>query len=180
VIRFHSRVPIADPRRVRAALVAALAAETAVYVVVHANHPRELTPAVREAIGRLSRAGIPLLSQTVLLRGVNDDAAVLEALFRDLVAMRVKPYYLHHPDLAPGTGHFRLAIDEGQRLAAGLRGPVSGLCQPTYVLDLPGGSGKVPLSPSAARPAEAPGQWIVTDPAGREHRYPPRANGDEP
>jgi lysine 2,3-aminomutase len=173
VIRFHTRVPIVDPRRIRPALVAALAAEKAVYVVVHANHPRELTPAVREAAGRLSRAGIALLAQTVLLRGVNDDAAVLEALFRGLVAMRVKPYYLHHPDLAPGTAHFRLGIEEGQRLAAALRGPVSGLCQPTYVLDLPGGYGKVPLAASAARPADEAGQWLVTDPAGREHRYPP-------
>ena len=106
VIRFHTRVPVAEPGRVRAELVAALAAEKAVYVVVHANHPRELTPAMREAVGRLVRAGIPVLSQSVLLRGVNDDAAVLEALFRGLVAMRVKPYYLHHPDLAPGTGSF--------------------------------------------------------------------------
>ena len=139
VIRFHTRVPVAEPRRVGDDLVRALASEKAVYVMVHANHPRELTPAMREAVGRLVRAGIPVLSQSVLLRGVNDDAAVLEALFRGLVAMRVKPYYLHHPDLAPGTGHFRLGIDEGQRLVGALRGRVSGLCQPTYVLDIPGG-----------------------------------------
>ncbi len=85
--------------------------------MVHANHPRELTPAAREAVTRLVRAGIPVLSQTVLLRGVNDDAAVLEALFRGLVAMRVKPYYLHHADLARGTAHFRTGIAAGQRLA---------------------------------------------------------------
>src|SRR5207245_11235505 len=106
----HTRVPVAEPRRVGAALIAALMAEKAVYVVVHANHPRELTPAMREAVGRITRAGIPVLSQSVLLRGVNDDAAVLEALFRGLVAMRVKPYYLHHPDLAPGTAPFRPCI----------------------------------------------------------------------
>ena len=123
------------------------------YVVVHANHPRELTPAMREAVGRLVRAGIPVLSQSVLLRGVNDDAAVLEALFRGLVAMRVKPYYLHHPDLAPGTGHFRLGIEDGPGGSCGaLRGRVSGLCQPTYVLDIPGGYGKVPIGPCAAAP----------------------------
>src|SRR5207302_1075731 len=132
VVRFHTRVPVVDPRRVRPALVAALAAEKAVYVVVQANHPRELTPAMRAAVGRLIRAGIPALSQSVLLRGVNDDAAVLEALFRGLVAMRVKPYYLHHPDLAPGTGHFRLGIAAGQALVGALRGRVSGLCQPSY------------------------------------------------
>ena len=152
MIRFHTRVPVAEPGRVRAALVEALTAEKAVYVVVHANHPRELTPAMRDAVGRLVRAGIPVLSQSVLLRGVNDDAAVLEALFRGLVAMRVKPYYLHHPDLAPGTGHFRLGIDEGRRLVGALRGRVSGLCQPSYVLDIPGGWGKVPVAASAARP----------------------------
>ena len=176
VIRFHTRVPVADPRRVGAALVAALNADKAVYVVVHANHPRELTPAMREAVGRLARAGIPVLSQSVLLRGVNDDAAVLEALFRGLVAMRVKPYYLHHPDLAPGTGHFRLGIDEGQRLVGALRGVVSGLCQPSYVLDIPNGYGKVPIAACAVRPGERPGCWLVEDPTGREHRYPPQSH----
>src|SRR6185437_15348364 len=145
VIRFHTRVPVADPRRVGASLVAALAADKAVYVVVHANHPRELTPAMRAAVGRLVRAGIPVLSQSVLLRGVNDDASVLEALFRGLVAMRVKPYYLHHPDLAPATAHFRLGVAEGRRLVGALRGRVSGMCQPSYVLDIPGGWGKVPV-----------------------------------
>ena len=173
VVRFHTRVPVVDPRRVRPGLVAALAAEKAVYVVVHANHPRELTDTVRGAIGRLTRAGIPVLSQSVLLRGVNDDPAVLEALFRGLVAMRVKPYYLHHPDLARGTAHFRLGIEEGQRLIGALRGRVSGLCQPSYVLDIPGGHGKVPIGPHYATPGPAPEQWLVEDPAGRRHRYPP-------
>jgi len=173
VIRFHTRVPVAAPRRVRPALVAALRVDKAVYVVIHANHPRELTPAMRGAVGRLVRAGIPVLSQSVLLRGVNDDPAVLEALFRGLVAMRVKPYYLHHPDLAPGTAHFRLDIGAAQRLVAALRGRVSGLCQPTYVLDIPGGRGKVPLLPGAATPAATPGRWHVVDPAGDTHLYPP-------
>ena len=172
VIRFHTRVPVAEPKRVGAALVAALAAEKALYVVIHANHPRELTRGMREAVGRLVRAGIPVLSQSVLLRGVNDDPAVLEALLRGLVAMRVKPYYLHHPDLARGTGHFRLGIDEGRNLVGALRGRVSGLCQPSYVLDIPGGYGKVSVAASAARPGE-PGCWIIEDPTGRKHRYPP-------
>ncbi len=146
VIRFHTRVPIVDPRRAAPRLVAALAAQKAVWVVVHANHPRELTPAAREAVTRLVRAGIPVLSQTVLLRGVNDDAAVFESLFRGLVAMRAKPYYLHHADLARGTAHFRTGIAAGQRLAQALRGRISGLCQPIYVLDIPGGYGKVPIA----------------------------------
>ena len=179
VIRFHTRVPVADSRRVRPALVVALAAQKAVYVVIHANHPRELTDPVRQSVGRLVGAGIPVLSQSVLLRGVNDDPAILEALFRGLVAMRVKPYYLHHPDLARGTGHFRVGIDEGQRLIGALRGRVSGLCQPTYVLDIPGGYGKVPLAASAARPAREPGRWTITDGDGTAHPYPPMSDGKD-
>jgi lysine 2,3-aminomutase len=171
VIRFHTRVPIVDPRRVNAALVAALDSDKAVYVVIHANHPRELTDAAKAAAKRLTRAGIPLLSQSVLLRGVNDDAAVLEELFRRLVAMRVKPYYLHHPDLARGTGHFRGDIADGQQLMRTLRGRVSGLCQPTYVLDIPGGHGKVPIGPCWLRRDGE--HWVVEDSAGVRHRYPP-------
>jgi lysine 2,3-aminomutase len=199
VIRFHTRIPVVDPGRVTSALVEALAAEKAVYVVIHANHPRELTPHAREAVLRLSRAGIPLLSQTVLLRGVNDDGGVLEALFRALVAMRVKPYYLHHADLARGTSHFRTGIAAGQRLVRSLRGRVSGLCQPTYVMDIPGGYGKVPIAPCAIAPgaiapgAIAPGAvtpgavtpsgssdgWIVEDGAGVRHAYPPNPGDGE-
>ena len=177
VIRFHTRVPVIDPRRVTPALVQALAAEKAVYVVVQANHPRELTPRGREALTRLSRAGIPLLSQTVLLRGVNDDAAVLEALLRGLVAMRVKPYYLHHADLARGTAHFRTGIAAGQRLVRSLRGHISGLCQPTYVLDIPGGYGKVPIGPCAVSAGGEAGGRTVEDPAGVQHAYPPDPEG---
>jgi lysine 2,3-aminomutase len=176
VIRFHTRVPVVDPQRVGAALVRALGAEKAVYVVVHANHPRELTEAAKSAVTRLTRAGIPLLSQTVLLRGVNDDAPILEELFRKLVAMRVKPYYLHHPDLARGTGHFRGTIEEGQALMRELRRRASGLCQPTYVLDIPGGHGKVPIGPCWLR--RDGDNWVVEDREGAHHAYPPRS-GDE-
>ena len=172
VIRFHTRVPVVDPGRVGAALVKALTAEKAVYVVIHANHPRELTEAARAAVGRLTRAGIPLLSQSVLLRGVNDDAAVLEQLFRKLVAMRVKPYYLHHPDLARGTARFRGDIADGQALMRELRRRASGLCQPTYVLDIPGGHGKVPIGPCWL--GSEGDRWVVEDPGGFRHAYPPR------
>ncbi|MBO0739180.1 MAG: lysine-2,3-aminomutase-like protein [Alphaproteobacteria bacterium] len=172
VIRFHTRVPIVDPRRVTPALVDALAAEKAVYVVIHANHPRELGSQAQAALLRLSRAGIPLLAQTVLLRGVNDDAGVLEALFRRLVTMRVKPYYLHHADLARGTSRFRTGIASGQRLVRSLRGRISGLCQPTYVLDIPGGHGKVPIGPCAVRQGGERGGWLVKDATGTEHDYP--------
>jgi lysine 2,3-aminomutase len=173
VLRFHTRVPVVDPRRVGEALVEALNSEKALYVVIHANHPRELTEQVQQAVLRLSRAGIPLLSQTVLLRGVNDDTAVLETLFRRLVAMRVKPYYLHHADLARGTAHFRTGIASGQRLVRSLRGRVSGLCQPTYVLDIPGGYGKVPIAPCAATLEDASKEWVIEDGGGTRHPYPP-------
>jgi lysine 2,3-aminomutase len=171
VIRFHTRVPIVEPSRVTAALVAALDTEKAVYVAVHANHPRELTAPTRTACTRLAKVGIPLLGQTVLLKGVNDDAATLEALFRALVAMRVKPYYLHHADLARGTSHFRATLAEGRALMRALRGRVSGLCQPIYVLDLPGGHGKVPVGPCYAE-ALGDDSWSIEDPAGARHRYP--------
>jgi lysine 2,3-aminomutase len=149
VVRFHTRVPVVAPERVTADLIAALkAAGKATWVAIHANHPRELTPAARAAIARLADAGIPLVSQTVLLKGVNDYPDTLGALMRAFVECRVKPYYLHHGDLAPGTGHFRTTIAEGQSLMRGLRGRYSGLCQPTYVLDIPGGHGKSPVGPA--------------------------------
>jgi lysine 2,3-aminomutase len=171
VIRIHTRVPVADPERVNDALVAALAIDKAVYVVLHANHPRELTEDARAACRRITRAGIPMLAQSVLLKGVNDDADTLEALLRGLVAMRVKPYYLHHADLAPGTAQFRTTIAEGQALMRRLRGRISGLCQPAYVLDIPGGFGKVPVGPCYLG---AEGEALsVEDPSGRRHRYPP-------
>jgi lysine 2,3-aminomutase len=171
VLRWHTRVPVADPGRVTEGLAAALRSPArAVYLVVHTNHPRELTPAVRASLGRLSEAGIFLLSQTVLLRGVNNDAATLATLMRALVECRVKPYYLHHPDLAPGTGHFRLSIAEGQALMRQLRGRLSGLAQPTYVLDIPGGFGKVPVGPAYIED----GGRRIADPAGTLHEYPER------
>jgi lysine 2,3-aminomutase len=182
VIRFHTRVPVVDPRRVGAALVKALDGDKAVYVVIHANHPRELTETATAAVTRLTRAGIPVLSQSVLLRGVNDDAAVLESLFRRLVAMRVKPYYLHHPDLARGTAHFRGEIADGQALMRELRRRASGLCQPTYVLDIPGGHGKVPIGPCwlrrdggrwLVRTVPAPATSIRRDPATRREQDAP-------
>jgi lysine 2,3-aminomutase len=155
VMRWHSRVPLVDPDRIGAKLVgAAKCFPGAVYVAVHANHPREFTPDGRAALARLADAGIALLSQTVLLRGVNDDADVLEALMRAFLANRVKPYYLHQGDLAPGTAHFRTTIAEGRALMQALRGRLSGIAQPTYVVDLPGGHGKVPLEPGS--PATTP------------------------
>lgn len=173
VIRVHSRVPVADPARITPELVRALKARgKASYVVLHANHARELTEAVREACARLIDAGIPMLSQSVLLAGVNDDAQALGALMRALVECRIKPYYLHHGDLAPGTSHLRTSIEQGQDLMRALRGRVSGLCQPTYVLDIPGGHGKSPIGPNYLSRDEA-GRTQVEDFNGGLHCYPP-------
>jgi lysine 2,3-aminomutase len=167
VLRWHTRVPAVDPARVSAELVAALAAPgKTVIVVLHANHARELTDAVRAACARLVDAGIPMLSQSVLLKGINDDVESLADLLRAFVEARVKPYYLHQLDPAPGTGHFRVPIGEGQALMRALRGRLSGLAQPTYVFDIPGGHGKVPIGPAYL---SSDGATIV-DPSGAEHR----------
>jgi lysine 2,3-aminomutase len=188
IIRVHTRVPVAAPERVTRELARALKASgKASYVVLHVNHPRELTPAARAACAHFIDAGIPMLSQSVLLRGVNDDAATLGALMRALVESRIKPYYLHQGDLAPGTSHLRTSISEGQDLMRALRGRYSGLCQPTYVLDIPGGAGKVPIGPSylaatdrqersrqeaPCRDARQDTRYDVTDIEGRRHAYP--------
>jgi lysine 2,3-aminomutase len=172
VVRIHTKVPAVDPARITAEMVAALkGAGKATYVALHLNHPRELTPAVRAACARLIDAGIPMLSQTVLLRGVNDDAETLGALMRAFVETRIKPYYLHQGDFAPGTAHLRTTIYEGQALVRALRGRISGLCQPTYILDTPGGHGKVPVGPSYIE-RDGEGLW-VEDPWGEKRRYPP-------
>lgn len=170
IVRFHTRVPVAAPERVTAALADALRhPRLTTYVAVHANHSRELGAPARTAIARLADAGIALVSQSVLLRGVNDDPDMLATLFRALVECRVKPYYLHHPDLAPGTAHFRLPITRGHELMRALRGRLSGLALPTYVLDIPGGYGKVPIGPDYLEPT--PEGWRVTDYCGGVHAY---------
>jgi len=172
VVRVHSRLPLVAPERVSDELVAALAHPRPAWLVLHVNHPDELTPAAAAACARLRAAGIPLLSQTVLLKGINHDPLVLGQLFRRLIQLGVKPYYLHHPDLAPGTSHFRPTLAEGLALVAALRQQVSGLCQPTYVLDLPGGHGKVALAPGGLSVDDA-GRTVVTAADGTQHVYPP-------
>ncbi|MFN7114715.1 MAG: lysine-2,3-aminomutase-like protein [Alphaproteobacteria bacterium] len=171
VIRFHTRVPIAAPDRVTTDMIAALASDKAVYIVVHANHAQELTPPVKQALRALTAAGIPLLSQSTLLRGVNDHPQALENLFRALTALKVKPYYLHHPDLAPGTSHFRLPVAEGQNLMRRLQGRVSGIALPRYMLDIPGGHGKVPIEQRWIEPAADGNGYTVSDYRGGTHAY---------
>lgn len=175
VLRWHTRIPAVAPERITSELVQALrSTDQAVWIALHVNHASELTQDARAAIARLVDAGVAMVSQTVLLAGINDDAVTLEALMRALVECRVKPYYLHHLDRAPGTAHFRTPLAQGQQLAASLRGRLSGLAQPTYVLDLPGGHGKVPVGPSWIESVET-GDGVTTytirDAAGCRHCY---------
>jgi len=171
-IRLHTRVPVVAPERITPALCHALrAGRPTVWIVLHTNHAQELSPTARAAITRLVDHGIPLLSQTVLLAGVNDDVDSLEALMRALTALRVKPYYLHHCDLARGTSHFRTTLAAGRTLMAELRRRVSGTMVPTYVLDIPGGHGKVAINADHVAPGPAPGHWRITDRLGRVHDY---------
>ncbi|MGB3147310.1 MAG: lysine-2,3-aminomutase-like protein, partial [Paracoccaceae bacterium] len=169
VVRIHSRVPVVAPERISPALLTALRNHPTVVLVIHTNHPQELTPTARAALARLNEAGLMLLSQTVLLCGVNDDASCLAALFRALIDCRVKPYYLHHCDLARGAGHFRTTIAAGQRIMANLRGQLSGICLPTYVIDIPGGFGKVPVTADYVQRQGS--HYLISDHQGREHIY---------
>jgi lysine 2,3-aminomutase len=149
VLRVATRTLTVLPARITPALAALLGRHAPLYLTTHFNHPRELTPAAAEACARLADAGIPLANQTVLLRGVNDDADTLVALCDALLRMRVRPYYLHQLDPVSGTGHFRVPIERGLRLVGALRQRVSGLAVPHYILDLPGGLGKVVLTPES-------------------------------
>jgi lysine 2,3-aminomutase len=149
LLRIHSRVPVAAPDLVTPALAEALGAiGTPLYLCVHANHAREFSAAAIAALARLQRAGVVLLGQSVLLRGVNDSAEALEDLFRAMLRARIKPYYLHQLDPAPGTARFAVPVEEGRALLRALRGRVSGLAWPTYVQERPGGAGKVPIGPA--------------------------------
>src|SRR5216683_2488159 len=179
-----TRVPVADPARISAEMIAALRVKgAATWVALHANHAKELADKARAACAAMIDAGIPMVSQSVLLRGVNDNAAALEALMRAFVECRIKPYYLHHGDLAPGTAHLRTTLAEGRELMRALRGRVSGLCQPDYVLDVPGGYGKAPVGPSYLSQASSlPGEgeldpetrYRIVDYCGDVHIYPPK------
>lgn len=175
ILRLHTRVPVADPLRITAELAGVLLSSgKTVYVALHANHPRELSEAARAACARFVDAGIPMLSQSVLLAGVNDDIETLTKLMRAFVEARIKPYYLHQLDRAPGTGHFWVPIAKGQDLMRQLRGRVSGLCQPHYMLDIPGGHGKSPIGPDYLTRLSPGESYEVTDYKGRPHVYPPQ------
>jgi lysine 2,3-aminomutase len=183
IIRIHTRVPVAEPSRITDEMVASLKVKGATtWVALHANHVRELTKNARAACAVMVEAGIPMVSQSVLLRGVNDDPETLEALMRGFVECRIKPYYLHHGDLAPGTSHLRTTLEKGQNLMRALRGRVSGLCQPDYVVDIPGGHGKAPAGPTYVSPVNSfspeseqvpQTRYRIVDYCGEVHLYPP-------
>ncbi|MEL6373642.1 MAG: lysine-2,3-aminomutase-like protein [Pseudomonadota bacterium] len=169
LLRWHSRVPVVDAARITPEVIAALSAVAGtcpVTVVVHTNHARELTQPARAALRAMREAGLILRSQSVLLAGVNDDAATLADLMRALLSVGVQPYHLHHLDPAPGTAHFHVPIARGQALMDALRTIVSGLALPHYVVDIPGGYGKVPLTPSTWSPDDG----TVSDHQGTKHR----------
>jgi lysine 2,3-aminomutase len=169
VIRIHTRIPVVDSNRITSTLIKALKITKPVYIVLHANHASEFTDAAIEACAKLVDSGFPMLSQSVLLKGINDDPETLGLLMRTLVRNRIKPYYLHQGDLARGTAHFRTSIEDGQRIMKSLRGNYSGLCQPTYVIDIPGGEGKVPIGPQYLKLTG--GQYELEDYQGGIHEY---------
>jgi len=169
-IRIGSRIPVTLPERITDRLCALLQRFHPLFLNTHFNHPRELTAEAAEACARLVAAGIPLGNQTVLLRGVNDDPETMIELFRGLLRMRVKPYYLHQMDLTRGTAHFRTPVATGLEIMQALRGPVTGMASPHYVIDLPGGKGKVPLLPEYV-------EWfgdmlVIKTPGGERVEYP--------
>lgn len=178
IIRYHTRVPIADPERITLELCNALSSDKAVYMALHINHPNEITNDVRKALSNLHKSGINLLSQSVLLKGINNDPKILETLYRELIALNVKPYYLHHPDMAPGTSHFRLTIEEGQTIIKQLQGRLSGICQPTYMLDIPGGHGKIPLTPCYIKELEND-SYRLENYKGESFNYPPKGKNND-
>ena len=145
ILRIHSRVPVADPGLITPALLSALDIDKPLYIAIHTNHAREITPTAQAACLQLARQGHPLLGQSVLLAGVNDDEATLADLFRAMLRARIKPYYLHQLDPAPGTARFHVPIERGREILRRLRGTISGTALPTYILDRPGGVGKIPL-----------------------------------
>ncbi len=151
IIRVGSRAPVVLPERITPGLCAILKKYHPLYLNTHFNHPLEITPQSAAACSRLADAGIPLGNQSVLLKGVNDDPAVMTTLMQRLLAIRVRPYYLHQMDLVRGTGHFRTSVACGVRIMAALRGHTSGMAIPYYVIDLPGGKGKIPILPESVK-----------------------------
>ena len=170
IIRINTRIPVTLPERITPRLSRILKRFHPLFVNTHFNHPAEITVESSEACSSLADAGIPLGNQTVLLKGVNDDLAVMKPLVQKLLTLRVRPYYLHQMDLVKGTGHFRTRIEKGLEILSGLRGHTSGLAAPYFVIDLPGGKGKVPLVPENLERRD--GRLVLRNYLGEVVEYP--------
>lgn len=173
VIRFHTRIPLVAPDLINDEMISALkSCQKTIWVSLHSNHVNEFTLDGEKAIARIIDAGIPMISQTVLLKGINDKVETLDALFRHLIQNRIKPYYLHHPDLANGTKHFRLPIQKGQSIYKELLKKLSGIARPHYCLDIPNGAGKIPIHDNhAVQDHQDPHKWTLSDANGNLHDY---------
>lgn len=171
ILRIHTRIPNTWPQRITPNTAAAFSRLHPLYINIHFNHPDEITPQAEQACGILADAGIPLGSQTVLLQGVNDDAATLHHLFHRLLEIRVRPYYLHQLDRVPGTTHFRVSLERALGLMRALRGTLSGQAMPHFMVDLPGGGGKVELTPESIV-SKNENQLIFQNFEGRRFSYP--------
>jgi lysine 2,3-aminomutase len=172
IIRIGTKVPVVLPQRITRPLVGMLKKYHPLFMSIHFTHADELTPEVREACEKLANAGIPLGSQTVLLKGVNDDVETMKNLMHSLLRARVKPYYIYQCDPVLGTGHFRTSISKGLEIMEGLRGHTSGYAIPTYVVDAPGGGGKIPLLPDYYKGKDDEGFARLRNFENREFRYP--------
>lgn len=178
IFRLATRIPVVQPQRITRELVDILASYGNMWMVIHANHPREITAEFQKAISLITGRGIPVLNQAVLLKGVNDNADTLVELFRGLLKARVKPYYLFQGDLAAGTRHFRTSIDKGLILMDQIRARLSGMGIPTYAVDLPGGGGKIPLNRGTVLGKED-GWYLLAGPDGQTYRYPVEEDDNE-
>jgi lysine 2,3-aminomutase len=171
IIRIHTRIPCTLPQRIRPALADMLRKHHPVFMKIHFNHPDEITDESSSACAILADAGIPLGSQTVLLKGINNDPVIIKQLMQSLLKIRVKPYYLHHPDPVCGTAHFRTTIKEGRDIMKKLRGHISGLCIPSYMIDLPKGGGKVPILPEYKKEYKED-SFTIENYHGKMFKYP--------
>lgn len=171
IIRFHTRAPLMKPARIDNEFLNIINnSSKVIYIVLHVNHAQEINDAVKDCFKKLSKTSAVLLSQSVLLKNINDNVIALSDLFRTLILNRIKPYYLHHPDLAKGTGHFRVSVKKGQKLMKQLRNNLSGICLPTYVLDIPGGFGKIPIESPYIESLDQK-SYILQDYKNQEHIY---------
>jgi lysine 2,3-aminomutase len=175
-LRIGTRIPIFLPQRITPALCDRLRKYHPLFISIHSNHPWELTLEVREALGRLSDAGIPLGNQSVLLREVNDDPVIMQALVQKLLICRVKPYYLYQCDLIAGSAHLRASVRQGLKIMSQLRGHTTGYAVPQYVIDAPGGGGKVPINPDYLLQRNKD-RVVFRNFEGRIYEYPEAADG---